>query len=56
MKKSLHEIFYAEDEESARRMAEAFVDKWGGEFAAASRCLFDQLDACLTFYRFPSEH
>jgi len=56
VKKSLREIFYADDEAAARRMADAFVEKWGREFAAATRCLLEQLDACLTFYRFPSEH
>jgi len=56
VKESLREIFYAEGEASARLMADAFVEKWGHEFAAATRCLLEQLDACLTFYRFPSEH
>jgi putative transposase len=56
VKKSLREIFYADDEKSGRKMAEAFVEKWEKLFGSATKCLLDQLDACLTFYRFPTEH
>src|SRR5690606_28789048 len=56
VKRALRAIFYAADEAEARQMAVHFQAQFGAELPAATDCLLAELDACLTFYRFPAEH
>lgn len=52
----LKAIFYQENEEDARRVADAFCLKYGRDYPSAVECLRRDFDACLTFYSFPPEH
>lgn len=56
VKRALRAIFYAADESQARQMAERFREQFEAALGAATACLLAELDACLTFYRFPAEH
>ena len=46
-------IFHAADETEARKRAAIWRDAWKKTAPSAVECLFKDLDACLTFYRFP---
>lgn len=46
-------IFHAADEAEARRRAAIWRQEWQKAAPSAVECLFKDLDACLTFYRFP---
>jgi transposase-like protein len=52
----LKTIFYQENEADARRVADAFCQKYGREYPSAVECLRRDFDACLTFYSFPPTH
>jgi transposase-like protein len=53
----LRAIWQADRESAARRLAAQLVeDLQAGGYERAAACLADDLDRCLTFYRFPEGH
>ena len=53
----LRAIWQAPSEETSRRLAEKVVaDLRRADYERAAACLEDDLDRCLTFYRFPEAH
>lgn len=52
----LKAIFYQENEQDARRVADAFCLRYERDYPSAVECLRRDFDACLTFYSFPPEH
>ena len=55
-KKSLAEIWNAEDRDHARRAAAAFKLAYGAKFAKAVAKVTDDLDELLAYYDYPAEH
>jgi putative transposase len=51
----LRSIFYAPSQEKASECFEAFKTKWRKSVPSAVECLERSIDACLTFFNFPSE-
>jgi len=56
MKKSLHEIWMAENREDAHRAFDLFVGKYEAKYPRAVRCLEKDREELLAFYDFPAEH
>ncbi len=52
----LKAIFYQDNREKADQVAAAFIEKYHPIYPTAVECLNRDLDACLTFYRFPKAH
>ncbi|MEK7996149.1 MAG: IS256 family transposase [Planctomycetota bacterium] len=52
----LNAIFHATDLEAARAAVHAFIDRYKHDLTTAVEVLVDDLEACLTFYRFPEVH
>jgi putative transposase len=52
----LHAIFYATDLDAAQAAVHAFIDRYRHDLTTAVEILVDDLEACLTFYRFPEVH
>jgi transposase-like protein len=52
----LKAIFYQENREKADQALAAFVKKYADIYSSAIECLKRDLEACLTFYRFPEQH
>jgi putative transposase len=52
----LHAIFHATDLNAARAAVHAFIDRYRHDLTTAVEILVDDLEACLTFYRFPEVH
>jgi transposase-like protein len=55
-KADLHEIWMAETREQAHRAFDAFLEKYGPKYPAASECLKKDREVLLAFYDFPAEH
>lgn len=55
-KKAIHEIYLAETKKEANEAFDAFVDKFGAKYVAATTCLKKDRDETLAFYDFPAEH
>ncbi|ABC76899.1 transposase [Syntrophus aciditrophicus SB] len=51
----LRSIFYAPSRETAWACFEAFIKRWEKTLPSAVECLKRSIDACLTFFNFPSE-
>ncbi len=49
-------IFYQDSREKAEREVAAFIAKYEAIYPSAVQCLRRDLEACLTFYRFPKQH
>jgi len=56
MKKSLHEIWIAENREDAHRAFDLFVGKYEAKYPRAVRCLEKDRKQLLAFCDFPAEH
>jgi len=56
VKDSLRRIFYASTYEQAREGIELFRRYWGKKYPSALECLLDDLEACLTYYKYPYQH
>ena len=50
----LRSIFYAPSQEKSWECFEAFKEKWHKSLPSAVDCLVRSIDACLTFFNFPS--
>ncbi len=51
----LRSIFYAPSQEKSLECFEAFKKKWYKSIPSAVECLDRSIDACLTFFNYPSE-
>jgi len=56
VRQALNRIWYAESLEAASQAVREFVARYGKHYEAATHCLLDGLEDCLTFFRFPAEH
>ena len=56
VKPELKAIFYNESLEKAQQELAAFCAKYQSLYPNAIACLQRDIDACLTFYRFPKKH
>jgi len=52
----LKAIIYQENREKAGQALAAFLEKYADIYPSAIECLKRDLEACLTFYRFPQQH
>lgn len=52
----LHAIFHATDLKAAQAAVHIFIDRYRHDLTTAVEILVDDLEACLTFYRFPEVH
>lgn len=53
---SLRKIFYASTEGHAREAVEMFKKAWGAKYPSATECLMMDIEACLTYYKYPYQH
>ena len=56
LKAEIQTIYYASDEETARLLAERFVDAHADTYPSVVKCFNDDLDACLTQLKYPRAH
>lgn len=56
VKESLRRIFYASTYEHAQEGITLFKKQWGMRYPSALECLLDDIDHCLTYYRYPYQH
>lgn len=54
--KRLRAIYLAADRQTAERLLRALASEWQRQYTSAAECLLKDLEACLQFYSFPSEH
>lgn len=55
LKRDLHRISHAPHRPAARSAARRLVDRWGGRYKLAVRCLWQDIDELLTFFLFDEE-
>lgn len=53
---SVRKIFYAATETHAREAIELFKRIWGKRYPSATECLLTDIEACLTYYKYPYRH
>lgn len=53
---SLRKIFYASSIEHAWEAVEMFKKAWGAKYPSAKECLMTDIEACLTYYKYPYQH
>jgi transposase-like protein len=56
VKESLRRIFYASTYEHAQEGVDLFKKQWGARYPSALECLLDDIEHCLTYYRYPYRH
>ena len=56
VKASVRKVFYASTYEHAKEAVELFKKKWGMKYPSAVECLTEDIDSCLTYYRYPYQH
>lgn len=56
VKDSIRKIFYASTYEHAKEALEMFKREWGKKYPSALECLMEDIELCLTFYRYPYSH
>ena len=56
VKESVRKIFYASTYEHAREAVELFKKKWGMKYPSAVECLTENIEDCLTYYKYPYQH
>lgn len=56
VKESLRKIFYASTYEHAKEAVEIFKDKWGKKYPSAIEILIEDIELCLTYYKYPYRH
>ena len=56
VKESLRKIFYASTYEHAKEAVELFKDKWGKKYPSAVGILMEDIELCLTYYKYPYRH
>ncbi|MEW6054952.1 MAG: IS256 family transposase [Nitrospirota bacterium] len=56
VKESVRKVFYASTYEHAKEAVEMFKKKWSMKYPSAVECLTDDIENCLTYYRYPYVH
>jgi transposase-like protein len=56
VKDSLRRIFYAPTYDHAKEAIELFRGKWGRRYPSAVEILTEDIELCLTYYRYPYRH
>jgi transposase-like protein len=56
VKESVRKIFYASTYEHAREAIELFKKNWNRKYPSAVECLLSDIEACLTYYKYPYQH
>lgn len=56
VKESIRKIFYASTYEHAKEAIELFKRDWGRKYPSALECLMENIEACLTYYKYPYRH
>ncbi len=56
VKDSLRKIFYAPTYEHAKEAIELFRRKWGKKYPSALEVLLNDIELCLTYYKYPYGH
>lgn len=56
VKDSLRKIFYASTYEHAKEAIEMFKRNWGNKYPSALDILMGNIEACLTYYKYPYPH
>jgi len=56
VKDSLRRIFYAPTYDHAKEAVELFKDKWGKKYPSAVEILTEDIELCLTYYKYPYRH
>src|SRR4030065_1659425 len=52
VKESVRKVFYASTYEHAREAVELFKKKWGMKYPSAVECLTDDIESCLSYYKY----
>lgn len=53
---SLRKVFYASTYEHAKEALELFKKKWSMKYPSAVECLTEDIEDCLTYYKYPYQH
>lgn len=56
VKESVRKVFYASTYEHAKEAVELFKKKWSMKYPSAVECLTEEIEACLTYYKYPYPH
>ncbi len=56
VKDSLRRIFYASTYEHAKEAIDILKRDWGRRYPSAVECLMEDIELCLTYYRYPYRH
>lgn len=56
VKESVRKIFYASTYEHALEAVELFKKNWNKKYPSATECLLADIEACLTYYKYPYQH
>ena len=56
VKESVRRIFYASTYEHAKEAIELFKKNWNRKYPSAVECLMTDIEACLTYYKYPYQH
>jgi putative transposase len=56
VKTSVRKVFYASTYEHAKEAVELFKKKWSMKYPSAVECLTENIEDCLTYYKYPYQH
>lgn len=56
VKESVRKVFYASTYEHAKEAVEMFKKKWSMKYPSAVECLTEDIENCLTYYKYPYQH
>ena len=56
VKESVRKVFYASTYEHAKEALEMFKKKWSMKYPSAVECLTEDIESCLTYYKYPYQH
>ncbi len=56
VKESVRKVFYASTYEHAKEAVELFKKKWSMKYPSAVECLTNDIESCLTYYKYPYQH
>jgi putative transposase len=56
VKESVRKVFYASTYEHAKEAVELFKKKWSMKYPSAVECLTENVEDCLTYYKYPYQH
>jgi len=56
VKESVRKVFYASTYEHAKEAVEMFRKKWSMKYPSSVECLTEDIERCLTYYKYPYTH